>query len=98
MEWSESRPYGDYYTLCELRCAGDVSHKALAEFWRGILTDGRRLAAGWSWRSLCFRVYATSDSRIEAWFSGETHHRLVPALFAFVCPAIVREYDRLPKV
>jgi hypothetical protein len=97
MQWSESRPYGDYYTLFELRCDGDVSHKALAEFWRGILTDGRRLAAGWNWRSLVFRVSESSGS-IEAWFSGETHHRLVPVLFSFVCPAIEWEYDRLPQV
>jgi hypothetical protein len=95
MEWSESRPQGDYYTLFELRCDGDVSHKALAEFWRGILTDGRRLSAGWNWRSLVFRI---STDTIWAWFSGETHHRLVPVLFFFVCPAIEREYDRLPQV
>src|SRR5215207_316682 len=97
MEWFESRPQGDYYTLFELRCDGDVSHKALAEFWRGILTDGRRLAAGWNWRSLVFRVSESSGS-IEAWLSGETHHRLVPVLFSFVCPAIEWEYDRLPQV
>lgn len=96
MKWSESRPQGDYYTLFELRCDGDVSHKLLAEFWRGILTDGRRLAAGWEWRWLVFRV---SIDTIWAWFSETTtHSRRVPVLFALVCPAIEREYDRLPQV
>lgn len=95
MEWTESRPYGDYYTLYELRCDGDVSHKALAEFWCGVLTDGRRLSAGWDWWWLVFRV---SIDTIYAWFSeATTHNRLVPVLFAFVCPAIEREYDRLPQ-
>jgi hypothetical protein len=96
MKWSESRPQGDYYTLFELRCDGDLSHKALAEFWRGILTDGRRLAAGWDWGWLVFRV---STDAIWAWFSETTiHSRRVPVLFALACPAIEREYDRLPHV
>ncbi|VTR98033.1 unnamed protein product [Gemmata massiliana] len=71
MEWSESHPQGDYYTLFELRYDGDVSHKALAEFWRGILTDGRRLAVGWDWGWLVFQV--TSD-KIWAWLSESTTH------------------------
>jgi hypothetical protein len=85
------------YTLYDLRVAsGDSIGDAAVEFWRRILTDGRRQATGYSWDALAFRAVPRSGW-IQAWFAGRDGRRSVPALFQLSCERFRAEYQALQQ-